>query len=437
MNMPKLNLSYLMSLLVLFALVSLQPAFSNQNQHREIDPERSTSILVRARDGTNLSVLQQKFRSLVHQPSDIKHIYEHVFKGGNLEVPVSRLDQALNEQSLQLVEFNRIIQQTADLKHFSYETTKQDKSSLEHIGVNQINPQSLPLEDITVAVVDSQIDGDHPYLRDQMVGQLNALSDHPKNKRFDKQMIQDHGTHVAGTIAGKTGRLEDRIGVAPGVNILGITVFHPIEPGTNGDLVNGLDLVLKKSFSEPIEVVNLSVGIPSIFGLHWVGSLGQAVRSIRDAGISVVTAAGNDGGNVDGWIKNSAPASFHTTITVSAMNFQSSKRPRLARFSNYGELVDVTAPGVGITSSVVSGYQEAPTAELSGTSMASPHVTGAVALIEAAARKQGKDPSPKQIRTILKKSGKKPSDTKKWKADPDGITEPLIMPNRAIQLLSQ
>ncbi|VBB79533.1 Putative Alkaline serine protease [Podospora comata] len=174
--------------------------------------------------------------------------------------------------------------------------------------------------------------------------------------------LNGHGTHVAGTIAGKT------YGVAKKAQVIGIKVFDDSpEPGAQtGDIISALDYVVKefKEHGKP-SVVNLSLGGGAS------PAMDKAVASAVRSGVTVVVAAGNEARQAT----TSSPAREPLAITVGA----SDVGDKAANFSNYGKMVDIFAPGVQILSTWIGGTEATNT--ISGTSMASPHVAGAVAQI--------------------------------------------------------
>jgi subtilisin family serine protease len=166
-----------------------------------------------------------------------------------------------------------------------------------------------------------------------------------------------HGTHVAGTIGGST------YGVAKDVKLVAVKVLDCSGSGSYSAIIAGIDWVTKNA-AKPA-VANMSIG----------GSLSPALnaavtRSIA-AGVTYAVAAGNDNTNAC----NQSPAATPDAITVGATDVNDSR----ASFSNYGKCVDIFAPGVQITSSYYKSDTSA--AVMSGTSMASPHVAGAAALV--------------------------------------------------------
>ncbi|KAG7137150.1 Alkaline protease 1 like protein [Verticillium longisporum] len=168
-----------------------------------------------------------------------------------------------------------------------------------------------------------------------------------------------HGTHVAGTIGGKT------YGVAKKAELVGVKVFNddPQPGATNADIIRALEWVVDqvKSHGKP-SVVNMSLGGGAS------AALDAAVASTVRVGIVVVVAAGNDGRLAD----RGSPAREPLAITVGASDVKDAG----AIFTSSGKVVDIFAPGVDIKSSWNTGDDAVES--LDGTSMASPHVAGAV-----------------------------------------------------------
>jgi subtilisin family serine protease len=168
-----------------------------------------------------------------------------------------------------------------------------------------------------------------------------------------------HGTHVAGTAAGTT------YGVAKKANIIPVRTLECDGSGWSSTVMAGIDWAISHHVAGQPAVMNLSVG-----GFT-NASFDQAVQSAVNDGITVVAAAGNSG--QDACL--TSPARVPSAITVAATNINDAQ----ASWSNYGSCVDIQAPGV----SVRSAWNNSPTGDntLDGTSMATPHVSGAAAIL--------------------------------------------------------
>jgi subtilisin family serine protease len=170
-----------------------------------------------------------------------------------------------------------------------------------------------------------------------------------------------HGTHVAGTIGGST------TGVAKAVSIVPVRVLDSCGAGTTTMVLSGLNWILADHQVGEKAVVNMSIGFEST-----ATSIDTAIKNLLAEGIVVVAASGNDGGSACGI----TPAGTQGTISVGASNYLDGE----PSFSNFGECVDIFAPGSSIVSSWPKYLSSTNTyVGESGTSMAAPHVSGAVA----------------------------------------------------------
>jgi len=167
-----------------------------------------------------------------------------------------------------------------------------------------------------------------------------------------------HGTHCAGTVGGKT------YGVAPGAQLHAVKVLSDQGSGQTSWIVSAVDWVATQGLRPAI--VSMSLG-----GNGQSNVMMVAVDAATNAGVTVVVAAGNDNGDA---CQNS-PAFVPSAITVGATKDDDSR----ASFSSFGACLDIFAPGVNVLSAGIDGDSDSAT--MSGTSMACPHVAGAVALL--------------------------------------------------------
>ena len=166
-----------------------------------------------------------------------------------------------------------------------------------------------------------------------------------------------HGTHVAGTVGGAT------YGVAKGVSLKAVKVLNCAGSGSTTSVLGGIDWVVADHATGANAVANMSLGGGAS------SAIDQAVtRGIND-GVVFVVAAGNSNANAC----NYSPARVGAAITVGATTSTDAR----ASYSNFGSCLDIFAPGSGITSAWKSSNSATKT--ISGTSMATPHVTGAIA----------------------------------------------------------
>ncbi len=201
-------------------------------------------------------------------------------------------------------------------------------------------------------VIDTGILGTHTEFTGRMKSGYSAIGN-SKNTTD----CNGHGTHVAGTIGGTT------YGVAKQVKLVPVRVLNCQGSGTNSGVIAGINWAIKNHLPGVKAVANMSLGGGAS------SALDTALNNLITDGVNVVVAAGNSAANAC----NYSPARVPNAITVAA----STSTDSVASFSNTGSCVDIIAPGAGITSAWIGS--NSATTTISGTSMASPHVAGAIA----------------------------------------------------------
>ncbi len=237
-------------------------------------------------------------------------------------------------------------------------------------------------EGAIVAIVDTGIDYEHQDLKANVLGGISFVPGEP-----DYRDLNGHGTHVAGIIAANGGLL----GVAPEAKMLAVKVLSKDGFGSYADIVQGLRWARnwRGPGGETVNVVNMSLGGP-----FPNPSMHQEIIRLVGAGVTVVCAAGNSGDADLNTREISYPAYYRESLAVGAVDLKTG----IADFSNSNERIDVVAPGVD----TYSTYPDGKYVKLSGTSMASPHVAGAAALIYSRTQQRfGQFISPGEVKNLL------------------------------------
>ena len=233
-------------------------------------------------------------------------------------------------------------------------------------GIDRIDQHALPLDasyvynatgaGVTAYIIDTGILFAHSEFGGRAVTGVDEVT-----TGGDATDCNGHGTHVSGTVGGAT------YGVAKNVNLVAVRVLDCGGSGTNAGVIAGVDWVTTNHRSPAVANMSLGGGLSS--------ALDQAVANSIASGVTYAIAAGN--GDVFGRAQNacnSSPADVPAAITVSATDSTDTK----ASWANTGTCVDIFGPGVNITSSWYTSTTATNT--ISGTSMATPHVTGSAAL---------------------------------------------------------
>ncbi|RKN86018.1 peptidase S8 [Paenibacillus ginsengarvi] len=226
---------------------------------------------------------------------------------------------------------------------------------------------------IRIGVIDTGIDYSHPDLRGRISRGINLL-----NRALLPADDNGHGTHISGTIAASNPE-SGIVGVAPYAIIHPVKAFDHNGTAYVSDIVLGIDWCVRNR----MHIINMSFGMK-----NRSKSLQDAVRSANRMGIAVVASSGNEGkvSSID------YPARFSQVISVGA----TTSHKKIAPFSNRGRSIDLYAPGDKIKSTWLNHKYM----ELSGTSMATSHVSGVIALMLAI--KPGL--SPAEIKSMLQKT---------------------------------
>ena len=302
------------------------------------------SVTARTAVGSRASALASRYGGTVDS------VYAHALTGFSVKMTAERAKQLAADPSVAYVEQDQII-------------TVQATQTNPPWGLDRIDQRNRPLSgtytypntasNVRVYVIDTGIRISHSQFGGRATWGTNTVG----GSNTD---CNGHGTHVAGTIGGST------YGVAKQVRLVAVKVLNCSGSGTTTSVINGINWVTAHAIKPAVANMSLGGGASS--------SIDNAVANSIASGITYAVAAGNSGANAC----NFSPARTPAAITVGATSSSDVR----ASWSNYGSCVDIFAPGVSIASAWNSS--DTATNTISGTSMASPHVAGAAALVLSA-----------------------------------------------------
>jgi PKD repeat protein len=354
----------------------------------------------------------------------IGFVYENAIRGFSLAVPAAAVAGIRKNPNVAYVE--------ADIEVFTTGTQPVPT------GVNRVdadaNPPTGSLAGVDVAIIDTGVFIDHPDLNLRYVTDCTSAIFYPMfggcSAEGNHQDENGHGTHVAGIAAAYDNNI-GTIGTAPGATLWSLKALNADGSGYLGSIIAAIDLIA--AYSAEIDVANMSFGFEGS-----AQALDDALTNVVGRGVVFVAAAGNSASNAATF----SPANHPDVIAVSALaDFDGlpgglgaeTCRPdvddTLADFSSFGAVVDIAAPGVCIYSTYLNdGY-----AVLSGTSMAAPFVTGAVArLIAQTGQKPTNRAGVFALRDALVNAGTPQAAACGFTGDPDSSAEPLLFLNSAL-----
>lgn len=390
---------------------------NNDNHYLESNNVIPNQFIIYLRDNkesNSIDPLEFYNSELKDTGTELLYVYFHVVKGLAIKIPNEKvLEQLKNNPSVVYIGNDRKIS-TFINTHIENQIIPEGVDRVDDESLNNINSNFV---DADIAILDTGIDLDHADLnvfheRSFIPGTINADDDH------------GHGTHLAGVAAAKDNSF-GVVGIAPGARLWAIKVLDSSGTGEISTLIKGLDYINQKPNQVDVAVLSLGCECES-------GALDIAIHNSVKAGITIVVAAGNEGKDA----RTFTPANNPEVITVSAIADTDGKcggkglaspygaDDTLASFSNYGDVVDISAPGVDIYSTFKSNSYT----KLTGTSMAAPHVAGAAALYKSS----HPEASPQDVKNYLVTSGTHLSDLCNgnghgyFAGDKDSFHEPLL-----------
>ncbi len=320
--------------------------------------------------------------------------YKNAIKGFSAKLPDAALNGLRNNPNIALIEQDQLI---------SSNTTQTPVPSW---GLDRIDQISLPLNaSYTYAVDGTGVDA---YIFDSGIfAEHNEFGGRVRRGYSSIGSITNwtdqngHGTHVAGTVGGT------KFGVAKGINLVAVRVLDAVGSGSTSGVIAGIDWAIVDHTSTPA-VGNMSLGGGASTALD------NAVNKAISDGIVMCVAAGNNGRSA----ANFSPARVINAITVGATG-TSTNKDAFAIYSNFGSVVDILAPGTGITSAWILSTTSENT--ISGTSMATPHVAGVAGLYLS----KNRTASPATVQTALKTA----ASSNKIASVPKGTVNKLLFTN--------
>ena len=351
------------------------------SERRAADVIAGRYIVVLRPTADATSVARAQGRSMGFTPD---HVYSHALKGYAGVLPAAAVAELRRDPQVAYVTEDRVVRTTATAPVTAGDSVPPGVRRIGAATATAVHTAS----NVNVAIIDTGVDLTHP--------DLNAVSG--KNCLRNGASANDdngHGSHVAGTIAARNNG-SGVVGVVPGTKLYAVKVLNRQGSGSTSSVICGIDWVTANASALNIKVANMSLGgggaNDNNCGRTNNDPEHQAICRSTAAGVTYVVAAGNDGGDQAAHV----PASYPEALTVTAMTDTDGRAgasggapacrtgeadDRFATFSNYATTTTqnnhtIAAPGVCIRSTWKSGKYNT----ISGTSMATPHVAGSVAL---------------------------------------------------------
>jgi len=324
----------------------------------------------------------------------INHIFdiESKFRGYSGKFSIETIEKIRNSEEVAYVEKDQVVHildvdtnAPWGLSRIAHRSKPSTEEEYKKYAYNEAAGRN-----VTVYIIDTGVNVKHVDFEDRAVWGATIPED-------DEDVDGNgHGTHVAGTVAGK------KYGVAKKANIVAVKVLRSNGSGSMSDVIKGIEFAVQhhnervaeaKKINDKLGKDDEKIIVRSAANMSLGGGRSRALDRVVDAavkaGIQFAVAAGNDG--LDAC--NYSPAAAKNAITVGATTMDD----RMAWFSNHGTCVDVFAPGHYITSAWIGS--EVATNTISGTSMASPHVAGLIALLLSMPEHENK--TPEEIKQVI------------------------------------
>ncbi|MEI4802394.1 S8 family peptidase [Bacillus sp. NPDC077411] len=269
-----------------------------------------------------------------------------------------------------------------------YENTQKIPEGIEMIKAIDVWGISEKGKGIVIAIIDTGCEINHPDLKENIISGYNFTKDDNNNPNIYKD-YRGHGTHVAGIIAASDNG-KGIVGVAPESKLLILKVIDKNGIGSYENLIKAIEFSInwEGPNKEKVSIINISLG-----GSLPDKKLYTTIKRAKKKGIFLIAASGNEGDGDENTNEISYPGFYKEVIQVGSIT--KDKKP--SKFSNTNINLDFVAPGENIISTHLNNNY----VQLSGTSMAAPHVTGAIALIIKIIGKQEPEILPYLVKSYL------------------------------------